>query len=893
MANDGTVKIGTELDDSGFKSGLSKLGSVATTALKGGAAVIGGIGTAATGAVSGLLALESATEEYRIAQGKLNTAFEAAGYGPEVAAQAYDRFYGILGDIDTATEASQLLAKLAKSEEDVATWADIAAGVSGTFGDALPIESLIESANETAKVGQVTGTLADALNWAGISEDEFNTKLAEAGSEAERNQLIMDTLSGTYEGATEAFYRNNEALVASREAQAQMDASLAQLGQTVSDVKARMTAEFLPSISQITSGLAGMLAGTEGADEQFAEGMNALINTAVELLPQFLDFGVQILSSLLNGLLQALPTLVEALPTVITSIVTALQALFPTIIAVGSELLTMLTDGILQYIPEMLVRIPDIITNFYNFLAENGPGIIEKGFAFLRNLVDGIVGAIPEMVAKLPEIIRAWANFVAQNLPTIVSNGIDLLKSLISGIIKAIPDLIAALPQIISAIVDGIGALMGSIIDIGKEIVEGIWEGIKGAKDWVVGKVKGFFGDVLDGAKSFLGIKSPSRLFRDQVGKNIGLGVAKGIDATKNDAVKSANDLAKSVYDTSKEWLDKQVKYQNYGLREQLEVWNEIQSQFIRESQQWADAENEILDIRSKIMQENIDLEEEYQSALESRAKEIYNIYDLFDEIGEKEKVSGDDLLKNLQDQVDSINDFYHKIGELAERDGVGKALVKEIRAMGPDAINELDALLSLSDEKLAEYAALYEEKQSLANRIAAGELSGMRQQTNEEIVRNLNALQGVYGDFVPLVGTDETETEIEMETDGSGAVESGEFLAESMAAGIENERQTVIDAAVSVAQDAVAAARAVMAEFIPSAAASVAAANSAMSPVAASTPTFAMENAIQSAAGMIAMSQSTMSQPIVLEMDGREVAKGVIGDIRSLQSQKPTIKFN
>lgn len=92
MANDGTVKIGTELDDSGFKSGLSKLGSVASSALKGGVAVIGSVATAASGAVAGLLALESATEEYRIAQGKLNTAFEAAGYGTEAAAQAYNDF---------------------------------------------------------------------------------------------------------------------------------------------------------------------------------------------------------------------------------------------------------------------------------------------------------------------------------------------------------------------------------------------------------------------------------------------------------------------------------------------------------------------------------------------------------------------------------------------------------------------------------------------------------------------------------------------------------------------------------------------------------------------------------------------------------------------------------
>ena len=166
MANDGTVKIGTDIDESGFKSGLSKLGKVAGTALKGTVKTVGGIATAAAGAVTGLLALESATEEYRVAQGKLNTAFEAAGYSTETAKQAYTEFYKILGDTDTATEASQLLAKLATNEEDVSTWTNIAAGVFGTFGDSLPIEGLIESANETAKVGQVTGVLADALNWA-------------------------------------------------------------------------------------------------------------------------------------------------------------------------------------------------------------------------------------------------------------------------------------------------------------------------------------------------------------------------------------------------------------------------------------------------------------------------------------------------------------------------------------------------------------------------------------------------------------------------------------------------------------------------------------------------------------------------------------------------------
>lgn len=190
-----------------------------------------GVGVAGAGALTAaFLALDGATEEYRIAQGKLNTAYEAAGYGAQTASQAYRDFYGILGDVDTATEASQLLAKLAQSEQDVSTWTRIAAGVSGTFGDSLPIEGLIETANETAKVGEVTGSLADALNWAGIMEGDFNEKLASCGSESERNRLIMDTLAQTYEGAADAFYRNNEQLVRSRQNQAIMADITAKLG---------------------------------------------------------------------------------------------------------------------------------------------------------------------------------------------------------------------------------------------------------------------------------------------------------------------------------------------------------------------------------------------------------------------------------------------------------------------------------------------------------------------------------------------------------------------------------------------------------------------------------------------------------------------------------------
>ncbi len=183
-----------------------------------------------TALTTAFIALDGATEEYRIAMGRLNTAFDAAGFSATAARKSYRNFYAILGDTDTATEASQLLAKLVKNEQDVSTWTRIAAGVSGTFGDSLPIEGLIEAANETAKVGTVTGVLADALNWVGIMEDDFNTKLAACGSESERNKLIMDTLSGAYEDAATAFYKNNEQLVKSRQNQAIMADITAKLG---------------------------------------------------------------------------------------------------------------------------------------------------------------------------------------------------------------------------------------------------------------------------------------------------------------------------------------------------------------------------------------------------------------------------------------------------------------------------------------------------------------------------------------------------------------------------------------------------------------------------------------------------------------------------------------
>ena len=215
------------------KKGFNGLVSIAKTSALAITASIAGIAV-------GFAALDGATEEYRIAQGKLNAGFQAAGFSADTARKSYRNFYAILGDTDTATEASQLLANMAKNAEDVTKWTRIAAGVHGTFGDSLPIEGLVESANETARTGQVTGVFADALNWVGIMEDDFNAKLEATTDEAARQKLIMDTLSKTYDKAADSFYANNQQVINARRNHATLDEMLAKVGDTSSKLKSQL-----------------------------------------------------------------------------------------------------------------------------------------------------------------------------------------------------------------------------------------------------------------------------------------------------------------------------------------------------------------------------------------------------------------------------------------------------------------------------------------------------------------------------------------------------------------------------------------------------------------------------------------------------------------------------
>ena len=204
---------------------------------KGGKVMVSSV--AAVGAA--FLALGPATEKYRQSQAQLASAFEASGGTADEAKKAYNDLYRVLGDNDAATETATHIAKLTTNEKEQAQWTTICKGVWATYGNSLPIESLTEAANETAKTGKVTGVLADALNWAGVSEDEFNKKLAACNTQQEREKLIRETLNGLYDDAASKYEKNNAAILAQNEAQAKLNEAMAKLGEVAAPIITMLT----------------------------------------------------------------------------------------------------------------------------------------------------------------------------------------------------------------------------------------------------------------------------------------------------------------------------------------------------------------------------------------------------------------------------------------------------------------------------------------------------------------------------------------------------------------------------------------------------------------------------------------------------------------------------
>ena len=422
------VKIQKEIDDTSEKLKKSKIDweSVGDTVGKVGKAIGAGVAAmgAAIGAAAGaFLGLAESTREARVNMGKLETGFTTAGHSAEDAKKTYTELYGVLGDDGQATEAAAHLAKLTKNEKELATWTDIATGVYATFGDSLPIENLTEAANETAKTGAITGGLADALNWAGVSEDEFQASLDKCSTEQERQALITKTLNGLYSDAAEKYREVNGDIIDAQKATASLNSAMAELGAIAEPIVTKLkqlAAELLqqitPFVELIGNGLVGALTGAEGAAQQFTDGLLGMVTFAIqkltEMLPTFINFAFQMIANIATGIAQALPTLVPSLVQLVADIVQVLIDNIPLLIDAALQLVTGLAQGIINAIPVLVAALPTLITSLVDGLLSSIPQIIQAGIDLLHGLWEGISSA----AGWLWEKVSGWASSLVDGI---------------------------------------------------------------------------------------------------------------------------------------------------------------------------------------------------------------------------------------------------------------------------------------------------------------------------------------------------------------------------------------------------------------------------------------------------------------------------------------------
>lgn len=220
--------------------------------------------------------------EFGKLQGKLNAAFQSAGSSAAQATKTFKELYRFLGDSDRAVETAQNLARITTNEKDLAEWTKILQGVYATMGDAIPVETLAESVNETAQVAKITGTLADALNWMGVSEDAVNSQLATMNTAQEREVYLRSLLNGLYSNAAAIYEHNSKAVLDYNQAQANLKIQLA-------DVAAKL----LPLITAFSNVAAVVLGVLKPAIEVIVQVIATLcqwIITAINWLGAF--FGI-------------------------------------------------------------------------------------------------------------------------------------------------------------------------------------------------------------------------------------------------------------------------------------------------------------------------------------------------------------------------------------------------------------------------------------------------------------------------------------------------------------------------------------------------------------------------------------------------------------------------
>lgn len=424
-------KVNQKLDDQ--KQAAKDLGG---SIARGAAVGIAGIGAACIGAFAAINSLVEETKELRTQMGQLETTFTQAGHSVDASKKTYGDLFAVLGDSGKATEASMHIAQMAKNEKELADISNILTGVYATFGDSLPVEGLAEAMNHTAKLGSVQGSLADALEWAGVNVDDFNAQLETLGTEEERAAHINSTLNGIY-GETATKYKEvNAEVIAANEAQNKYNQAMADIA-----TKAQ------PAITSFKTAMVGVLQTVlEKFNEVDLEGLIGKISGAITSLVEV-----------------ALPPLMTALTWVLDNanwLVPVLGSLVGIIGAISAGI--KIYNGVMK-----IARTVQLAWNLA--LSANPIGIVViaiaglvAAFVLLWNKCEGF----RNFFIKMWEGIKKAGSSAAEFIGDVFEGTINTVKGIINGVISLINGAIGAINKLKVEIPDWVPKYGGSTFGV-------------------------------------------------------------------------------------------------------------------------------------------------------------------------------------------------------------------------------------------------------------------------------------------------------------------------------------------------------------------------------------------------------------------------------------------
>ena len=470
------------------------------------------VGVASAG--TALLALGASTKDYRAEQAKLNSAFETAGASADTAKQVYNDLYRVLGESDVSVEAANHLAQLTTSQKDLSEWTTICQGIYATFGDSLPIEGLTEAANETAKTASVTGSLADALNWAGISEDDFNAQLAACNSEAEREQLIRETLIGTYNEAAAAYEKNAAEVLKQNEAQAKLQDSLAKLGAVVAPIVTIFTqfatealAVVVPYIQQLAEQYGPQL-------KEVLQGIGEFIKPIGEFIMAHLP-AIATIAGIIMGIAAAYQvysaamsvcSTIKAAYTTVTALATAAQTAFAAANIAALAPILAVVAAIAAVIAIIVLcikhwdKIKEAVGKAWDFIKEKTKAAVDAVVKFFTGMKDSILNKAEEIKSAVAEKFEAIKNAISEKVQSAKEAVVNKFNEIKTGISEKIQSAktaaVEGFSNMKSGVIEKVTGIVSGVKTKFGEIKSGITEKIEAARDAVknaIEKIKGFF----------------------------------------------------------------------------------------------------------------------------------------------------------------------------------------------------------------------------------------------------------------------------------------------------------------------------------------------------------------------------------------------------------------